>query len=132
MSFSGLKTAVLYDLVKRGAFVMGQGVVPAVMTDELRGQVASSLQWAIADVFTARLKLALERYPEIQAVALVGGVSANQFIVGKLRELCEPAGKELFSPPLKFCGDNGAMIAFVGGYKAEQGKFDDISMDVAR
>ncbi len=129
-SFSGLKTAVLYDLVKRGAFDLKTGIIKGKMTLKLQQEVASSLQVCIADICEARIKLAFEKYPEIKAFAFVGGVACNKFIRGRLKALCDKKGTYFVVPPMRFCSDNGAMIAFVGSYKAEQGAFSSLEMDV--
>jgi len=48
----------------------------------------------------------------------------------KLKTFCDRAGKSFIVPPAKYCSDNGAMVAFVGGYKYEQKKFVDFSLDI--
>lgn len=128
-SFSGLKTAVLYDLVKRGAYDMASKKLlnhdPA-----LQEQVASSLLVCIADIFEQRLLEALKLYPHAQAVTFVGGVACNQYIKSRLNTLAQSHNKQFFSPSPAYCTDNGAMIAFVGHYKAEQGLFSPLTLDV--
>ena len=47
----------------------------------------------------------------------VGGVAANSRIRGDLEKACEQAGCKLYLPPLKLCGDNGAMIGSQGYYE---------------
>lgn len=131
-SFSGLKTAVLYDLVNRGAYNMATGPIVEAITPELRQHVASSLLVCMGDIFEKRLKLALKRYPDVTAVTFVGGVACNKYLRQRLLKLCTNYKKQLVIAPPAFCVDNGAMIAFVGGYKAEQGKFDDFNLDVIR
>ena len=128
-SFSGVKTAVLYDLVKKGAFEFGIGPLEEKLTAELVQQVAASLQHCIADILYERIALAFERYPEIKAFSFVGGVAANKFIRGKLLKLCEENKKQFSVPPLKYCVDNGAMIAFVGAKKVEKGEDSPLTLD---
>ncbi len=130
-SFSGLKTAVLYDLVKRNAYDMHNKKL--LNTDEIfKNQVASSLLVCIADIFIQKIKLALKQHPDVQAVTFVGGVACNKHIRERLRTFCELRGLPLFIPSPQFCTDNGAMIAFVGNYKAQQGKFSDLDLDILR
>ena len=49
-----------------------------------------------------------------QEVMLCGGVAAN----GRLREMLalmtEEHYAQFYQPPLEYCGDNGAMIAWMG------------------
>ena len=130
-SFSGLKTAVLYDMVKRKAYDMAS---KKLLNDtvEFKQQVSSSLLTCISDVFKQKIELALKQNPRVKAVAFVGGVACNAYIKKNLKEMCEKKGVHFFVPSPKYCTDNGAMIAFVGNYKAEQGKFSDLDLDVLR
>ena len=130
VSFSGLKTAVLYDLVKRGAYDLQTGPVWEKITPELQNQVASSLLVCVGDIFEAKLKLALKLYPQVKAFTFVGGVACNNYLKNRLREVCEKYNKVFVSPHCKFCGDNAAMIAFRAAYKAELNEFSDLSLDV--
>lgn len=129
-SFSGLKTAVLYDLVKRGAYDFKLGTIVNAMTHELQQQVASSLLVCIGDIFENNVRCALKRYPHVQAVTFTGGVACNKYLRNRLEQLCHRRRKQFIPAAPRFCGDNGAMIAFVGGYKAEQGIFSDFYADI--
>ncbi|MBM3893208.1 tRNA (adenosine(37)-N6)-threonylcarbamoyltransferase complex transferase subunit TsaD [Candidatus Dependentiae bacterium] len=131
-SFSGLKTAILYDLVKRGAYDMNTGPIKEAITPELQRQVSSSLLVCIGDIFQKRLKEAFKKYPTVSAVTFVGGVACNKYLRARLLKLCNNHRKQLVVAPPAFCTDNGAMIAFVGSYKAEQGLFDNLDLDVIR
>ncbi|MBU3819663.1 MAG: tRNA (adenosine(37)-N6)-threonylcarbamoyltransferase complex transferase subunit TsaD, partial [Candidatus Faecalibacterium intestinavium] len=55
-------------------------------------------------------------------VCLAGGVAAN----GRLRQLvndgAQKLGAKVYLPQLKFCGDNGAMIAAQGYYQFQAGR----------
>jgi len=129
-SFSGLKTAVLYDLVRRGAYDLKAGIIANNLDDKLREQVSSSLLVCICDIIKAKVQLALKLYPEVKGVTFTGGVACNVFLREQLEVVCFKRGKQFVVPPKKYCGDNAAMVAFVGGYKAQQKKFSDLSLDV--
>ncbi len=131
-SFSGLKTAVLYDLVKRNAYDLAAKKFLKEHDEQFKQQVASSLLVCITDIFIAKIEKALQQCPQAKAVTFAGGVACNQFIKKKLQELCEKKGISFFTPSPKYCTDNGAMIAFVGNYKAQQGKFSDWDLDILR
>lgn len=128
-SFSGLKTAVLYDLVKQGAYDMAQKQL-INKSDDLKKKVSSSLLVCIADIFEQKLTLALEQYPLVKAITFVGGVACNKYIKNRIQKLSERNGKLFFSPSPQFCTDNAAMIAFVGSYKARQGLYSDLTLDI--
>jgi len=129
-SFSGIKTAVLYDLVNRGAYSLESGLIKEKMSVELAEQVASSFLVCVADVLEAKVRLALKKYREITGVTFSGGVACNSFLRKRLKNLCEDEKRFFVVPHKKFCGDNAAMVALVGGYKYEARMFDDISLDV--
>ena len=50
-------------------------------------------------------------------LVLAGGVAANSRIRGDFERLTAEAGIELYLPPLKLCGDNGAMIGAQAYYE---------------
>jgi len=50
-------------------------------------------------------------------LVLAGGVAANSVIRADLQAACDKAGVKLYLPPLKWCGDNGAMIGAQGYYE---------------
>ncbi len=129
-SFSGLKTAVLYDLVKKNAYDMATKKFLHPHDELLKQQVASSLLVCIADIFTAKITYALELYPHIKAVTFVGGVACNKYIKNRLQTLCDQRGIAFFTPSPKYCTDNAGMIAFVGNYKAQKGEFSDLRLDI--
>ncbi len=128
-SFSGLKTAVLYDLVKRGAYDL-QAKKLLDTSEELKNKVSSSLLVCIADIFKEKVLLALEENPDIKALAFVGGVACNKYIRAQLKELAEQNNIEFFVPHPQYCTDNAGMIAFVANYKVKQNKFSDLTFDI--
>ena len=48
---------------------------------------------------------------------VAGGVAANSRIRADFKAAAEKNGFELFVPPLKLCGDNGAMVGAQGYYE---------------
>lgn len=129
LSFSGLKTAVLYDLVARNAYDL-QAKKLLDESQELKAQVASSLLVCVRDMLTTVIERALKTYPEIAAVTFVGGVACNKYLRQSLQETAAKHQKPFFAPAPKYCGDNGAMIAFVGHYKAQRQEFSDLFLDI--
>ena len=134
LSFSGLKTAVLYSLVKNKAYTQDFKPIESMLTLELQQKVASSFQVAVADIFEQKLTLALTRYPLVESLALVGGVSCNKYIAARLSDLAARHGKEFFFPPREFCTDNGAMIALATYFLHQAGvehNFSEIDLSKA-
>jgi N6-L-threonylcarbamoyladenine synthase len=129
-SFSGLKTAVLYDLVRRGCYDLEKKERLATLTEQVKQEVASSLLVCVKDIFIEKCALAYKLHPEIKAVTFAGGVACNKYIVSQLKRWCHERAIGFFAPSAKYCTDNAAMIAFVANYKAQQGKFDDLTLDI--
>ena len=84
-SFSGLKTAILYSLVRMGAYDLATGPVIEKITPILQQQVSSSLLVCIADIFVNNVALAFEKYPEIKALTFGASLSCNNYITNRLK-----------------------------------------------
>jgi N6-L-threonylcarbamoyladenine synthase len=97
-SYSGLKTAVRYLLRDRGGDV---------------ADIAASFQAAAIDVLIIKVRQALARYG-IDRLVVAGGVAANKLLRERLSEL---EGVQVFAAPLRYCVDNGAMIAAAAYYR---------------
>ena len=121
-SFSGLKTAV------RNAIDGEQH------TEDSLAQLAASLQSILADTLAFRAGQAMkkfkEAYPDKQNPALIvcGGVSANQSIRHALDTAAKQNGFELSAPPMEYCTDNGAMIAWAGIELLQAGRISNLQM----
>ena len=106
MSFSGLKTAVVN--LAHNAQQKGDPLdAPALARDFAR---------AVSGELVPRAMRALELTGRTVLVA-AGGVAANSVIRTDLQAACDKAGVKLYLPPLKWCGDNGAMIGAQGYYE---------------
>ena len=102
-SFSGLKTAVARYV---------EGV--AERGEDLNGEdVAASFSEAICDVLTAKALVACEAF-DCDALVVGGGFSANSRLRELAAERAAKAGVALRIPPIRYCTDNGAMIASLG------------------
>lgn len=111
-SFSGLKTAVLYET--QGKDVADRKYV---------ADVAASFQAAAIDVLVAKTLRAAKQY-EARNVFLGGGVSANQALRSALRDKFKKQLPDtaVSFPPFRFTTDNALMIAIAGCYHIAQGK----------
>ena len=106
MSFSGLKTAVInlvHNAQQKG--------------EELdRKSLAASFTKAVSDSLVPRTMKAAEELG-YDKIVVAGGVAANSRIRADFTSAAEKAGLTLYVPPLKLCGDNGAMIAAQAYYE---------------
>jgi N6-L-threonylcarbamoyladenine synthase len=102
MSLSGLKTAVLYTVQK---------VVE--INNHIKADIAASFQKAVTDVLIAKIKKTINQTNRSDVI-IAGGVAANKYIRKEFKELENTINVRVYYPDLKYCGDNAAMIAFVG------------------
>lgn len=106
MSFSGLKTAVVN--LAHHAEQTGEALDRAALARDFTEAVSAEL--------VPRAMTALKR-TGYHVMAAAGGVAANSIIRSDLERACAAAGCRLYLPPLKLCGDNGAMIGAQGYYE---------------
>ncbi len=129
-SFSGLKTAVLYDAVKQGAYDL-QNKILLDHSLEFKHKMASSFLVCVADIFVQKVEKALSLEPnKYKSLAFVGGVACNKYIRSRLQKIADKNGISFFFPSPKYCTDNAGMIAFVGHYKAQKEEFNSLDFDI--
>lgn len=118
VSFSGLKTAVINEV--HTASQRGETINVADM--------AASFQERIAQILAKKL-LSAAADTGAKVVCLAGGVAAN----GRLRQLVndgvQKLGAKVYLPELKYCGDNGAMIAAQGYYEYLDGNIAGLDLN---
>jgi N6-L-threonylcarbamoyladenine synthase len=88
--------------------------------DFLAADFAASFQDAVTAYLCKNTILALYE-SGAAALALAGGVSANTALRTKLSAACKEARIPIYLPELRYCGDNGAMIAAQGYYEYQAG-----------
>ena len=108
MSFSGLKTAVRITWMKESDIDQDK--------DQLIKDIAASFQSAIVETLVKKCQRALKQ-TNYNNLVVAGGVSANKMLRQKLFELENKNKVKCYFPPLKYCTDNGAMIAFAGAMR---------------
>lgn len=121
-SFAGLKTAVA-RLARSLETESGE-----LSTNEIN-DICASFQAATIAVMLNRLEAAFAlsgMKGQHRRLVVAGGVAANQAIRGVIEELCEKSGWQYFAPEIKYCGDNGAMIALAGAMRLEAGITSDL------
>ncbi len=118
MSFSGLKTAVIYQ---RSQF---QSKLVAQPTE---ADLVASFQKAAIKLLLNRLEVAVLQ-TGINRVVAGGGVAANSYLRAAVQEKKE---WQVRFPSLELCGDNGAMIAALGWEYAKLGEDHGLGLQVS-
>ncbi len=115
-SFSGIKTAVRTILEKE--------------ENPNLNDLMASFQNRVIELIERKLKLAfsLKKY---KALVVAGGVSANSELRKVVTKIANKEKIELFLPQLKYCQDNGAMIACAGLEPFAKKDFTTLDADVS-
>lgn len=119
-SFSGLKTAARLQIE-----AIGRG--PALDSQQQSGQQAdlcASFQAALVEQ-TVRVTLDTLRRHGLRDLLLCGGVAANQGLRQAFAQACARARMRFWPVPVRWCGDNAAMVAGLGEALLQHGICDD-------
>lgn len=133
-SFSGLKTALLYQV--RGVPNSRPGTpasaAPLPLTDERRADLAASFQHAAVAAVLLKMRRAIalmeSQGQRPRSIMIGGGVSANSALRAALLELGQQQRLRVVLPATEFCMDNAAMIAGLAYHFARDGRTDDMSL----
>lgn len=129
-SFSGIKTAVLrlaQELVGKD-FTLPSYELPALLSEQQKADIAASFMVTAAETIVDKAVVAYKEFKP-RSVIIGGGVAANTEL---RRQLAERISGEIEYPAMKLCGDNGAMVATLGCFKAQRGMTaDPYSLEVA-
>lgn len=117
-SFSGVKTAVV-----RLAERLGPEAARARQAD-----IAAGFQRAVVEPLARNAVRACEQRGATE-LAVGGGVAANTLLRQRLGELCADRGIRLVLAPMRYCTDNGAMVAAAGCEALARGRVDDLTLD---
>lgn len=117
-SFSGLKTSLLYTLQ----------AMPEQSRKAKSADLAAGYQEAIATVLVDKAFAAV-RSSGAQALAVVGGVSANSRLRALLQHRAASENLHLSLPSLAYCTDNAAMIAAAGRQALRAGIRAPLNLD---
>lgn len=118
MSFSGLKSSIInlvHNEKQRG--------------NEIRkADLARSFQDIAVDQLARKSELAIKKY-NIKNMIIAGGVSANKFVRGKIKEVTDKYDVKLSVPRMAYCTDNAAMIGAAAYPLYVKGEFADLTLN---
>ena len=118
MSFSGLKTAAL-NLIHHAEQVGEPLEIPSL---------CAAFSAAVSNMLVPRVVMAMEE-TGYRKIAVAGGVAANSRIRADILAAAEKLGAQVYMPPLKLCGDNGAMIGAQAYYEYLVGNTADMRLN---
>lgn len=118
MSFSGLKTAAL-NLIHHAEQVGEELDIPSL---------CAAFSAAVSDTLVPRMELAIQQ-TGYKKIAVAGGVAANSRIRRDILAMAQKQGATVYMPPLKLCGDNGAMIGAQAYYEYLAGNTADMHLN---
>ena len=121
-SFSGLKTAVLYQLEKLDP---SKGRAPEKAIPDL----CASFQAAVIEILVTKTLRAAKSCGE-KLITLSGGVSCNQALRTAMQEACDKNELELLIAPPALSTDNAAMIGFVALHSHLRGHSSSLHEDI--
>lgn len=117
-SFSGLKTAVVNLVHNKNQ--KGEQIDTPVL--------AATIRQKVCNILIAKTLSAVES-KGYKTLVLAGGVSANSELRARMQTECDKRGIKLYYPPLKYCGDNAAMVGVQAYYEYKSGNIADASLN---
>ncbi len=124
LSYSGLKTAVLYHVNGR----QGREKDASALSEQQKADVAASFQEAATQTLVIKCRRAAAQFRP-RALVIGGGVSANSAVRGKMHALAAELSIPLFLPAPQFCTDNAAMIAGLGHLHLQANRTSSLDLE---
>ncbi len=115
-SFSGLKTATRMTWEKNQDSCENDSE-----KQQLKANIAAGFQLAVIDTLSQKCLRAIKQTKH-QELVISGGVSANTFLRETLHKMGKKHRFKSYFPSLKYCTDNGAMIAVAGAMRFKNKK----------
>ncbi|MDD1763473.1 MAG: bifunctional N(6)-L-threonylcarbamoyladenine synthase/serine/threonine protein kinase [Methanobacteriaceae archaeon] len=113
----------------KGMDLAFSGLLTAALRKYEAGKSIEDVCFSLQETTFAMLVEVTERalaHAKKREVLLVGGVAANQRLREMLSIMTKEHYAEFFMPPMEYCGDNGAMIAWMGQLMYKNGARQDI------
>ena len=102
VSFSGLKTAVRMQIESM-----------TKISEQDKCDIAASFQYVVVEMIMQQLAKAIKNSSHaVTKLVVAGGVAANLLLRDNLQNFATNIGATLYAPPIQYCTDNAAMIAW--------------------
>lgn len=113
-SFSGIKTQVRYLTEK-------------LDLEKDKADLAAAFQDTIVKGLIAKT-VSLAQARGVSNIAIVGGVSANNYFREMAQQKAASLGLKVYFAPLEYATDNAAMVAVVAAYRLSKGQKDNLNI----
>jgi N6-L-threonylcarbamoyladenine synthase len=123
-SFSGLKTAVRYEIAGPGQI----DFATLEISEQRKADLCASFETAVVDVLVAKCERAIKKFRSKQLI-VGGGVAANPYLRQRLTDAAHSLGFALSIAPVKLCTDNAVMGA-IALEKIKRGQFAELDLDI--
>ncbi|MBR5599318.1 MAG: tRNA (adenosine(37)-N6)-threonylcarbamoyltransferase complex transferase subunit TsaD [Alphaproteobacteria bacterium] len=127
LSFSGLKTAVRKIIE---TYSLDGNVAHADIPTQDVADICACFQYTATDCLCRKVKKAIayfkNKYPDGKHLVVSGGVASNTYLRGELKKLAEQNNMIFAAPPIRFCTDNGVMVAWAGLERFRKGYTDTL------
>jgi len=113
----------------KGMDLSFSGLLTAALRKYEAGSPLNDVCYSLQETAFSMLVEVTERalaHTKKQEVLLCGGVAANSRLREMVSTMAEEHFAEFYMPPMKYCGDNGAMIAWMGQLMYEYGLTQEI------
>ena len=117
-SFSGLKSAVInlaHNEEQRGNEIN-------------KADLATSFQKVAIESITSKVRKAIEE-KHIKNIVVAGGVAANKALRKAMEDVAKEFEINISIPPMKYCTDNGTMIAAAGYFAYLDGRVANLELN---
>jgi N6-L-threonylcarbamoyladenine synthase/protein kinase Bud32 len=114
----------------KGMDLSFSGLLTSAIRKYQSGESIEDVCYSLQETAFSMLVEVTERaisHAQKKEVLLCGGVAANSRLREMLSLMSEEHYTDLYIPPIKYCGDNGAMIAWMGQLMYKNGQLSGIS-----
>ena len=110
------------------SFIFRSVAPNTIGAESIKENLAASFQNRVTEILTKKTIKALKDY-KVNNLIVAGGVAANKGLRMRLKEECDKENINLTIPEIKYCTDNGAMIAAAGYHEYKAGRRADLYLN---
>ena len=120
-SFSGLKTAVAQYVHHQALPAIDYSAFDIESISQKIKDLCATVNDTVVETLLEKTRRALARCSDVKTLCLAGGVAANSHLRHKFSAFAHTKGLKFLAPAQNYCGDNAAMISYMGVRMARKG-----------